>query len=180
MCKFVKTIFGGVLGGLLGTFFAYIIFATSDNIPEKYGNLADWLSGIGSIGAILAVWWQSRQEKKLLKLQLENEKEQAFQQKRQLFKLNINNCDNTKDKLSYLPMENLKWSSDLQKITMFDEIVKAQTDVVQISNISDKDLIAVRVIFIYSEHEVARFNIDSVKPHSQINLINYLKENLYR
>lgn len=143
-----------------------------------WGNVADWVSGIGSIGAILAVWWQSRQEKNLLKMQLENEKEQAFQQRRQLFKLNIARRG-INNKIGYLPMVVPNSSFVLQEIIKFDYLVNSQVDVVEISNISDKDLIAVHVVFMYSDAETVKFNIDSIESHSKINLINYLENNFY-
>lgn len=40
-----------------------------------WGNVADWVSGIGSIGAILAVYWQSKQDTKRLEKQIKRDDE---------------------------------------------------------------------------------------------------------
>lgn len=145
-----------------------------------WGNVADWVSGIGSIGAILAVWWQSRQEKNLLKMQLENEKEQAFQEKRQLFKLNVAKLRTGGIRSNdYLPIEEKSFDFGRYKINKIDYLADAQIDVVEISNISDRDIIALHVVFIYENDEIIKFNIDSVKSNSKINLINFLKNNFY-
>lgn len=145
----------------------------------EWGNVADWVSGIGSIGAILAVWWQSRQEKNLLKLQLQNEKEQLFQQRRQLFKINTVKLGFSK-KNFYLPIDNTIGISDLKKIVKIPVLLKSQVDMLEISNISDKELVAVHVVFLYSNNNSIQFNIDNIKSHSKINLINLLEDNLYK
>lgn len=51
----------GVAGGLLGLLFLAII----SNDPEKFGNVADWLSGVGSVIAIFFVYAQIKQQSRI-------------------------------------------------------------------------------------------------------------------
>lgn len=51
----------GVAGGLSGLLFLAII----SNDPEKFGNVADWLSGMGSVIAIFFVYAQIKQQSRI-------------------------------------------------------------------------------------------------------------------
>lgn len=59
MWKWSKPVMVGIVGGLIGTFLAFIILSVSDNIPEKFGNLADWFGATGTISAVVLALWQS-------------------------------------------------------------------------------------------------------------------------
>lgn len=59
MMNKVKYISLGLIGALIGNsiLFAFVSFSS-----DKYGTLADWLSGLGTIAAFLAVFWQVKKE----------------------------------------------------------------------------------------------------------------------
>lgn len=60
--KWIKLAVFALMGGFIGGCVTFIVFKQLPYIPEKYGSLADWVSGIGSIGSILFVWKQMKQD----------------------------------------------------------------------------------------------------------------------
>lgn len=71
---------------LLGVVFLLIILLSFWK-ADVFGNVADWISGIGSLIAIVFVYIQIRESRDQLQKQLKTERERNFQQARPLFKL---------------------------------------------------------------------------------------------
>lgn len=65
-----KMAFSAAIGFLVPAFLFTIFFTLE---KDNYGSLADWVSGLGSIGAIFAVMWQVNKQKKVERA-LETEK----------------------------------------------------------------------------------------------------------
>lgn len=57
-----KTVAVGIAGGLLGGALCLIVLALAYNNSEVFGNVADWVSGIGSVVAIYLVYRQIKQQ----------------------------------------------------------------------------------------------------------------------
>lgn len=62
MKDWLKPLVGGTIGGLLGGILCLIILAIAYNNSEVFGNVADWLSGVGSVTAIYFVYRQIKQQ----------------------------------------------------------------------------------------------------------------------
>lgn len=61
MNKNLKYIWLGLVGALLGNAIIFTIYAL---FSAKYGTLADWMSGVGTVAAILFVYWQIAEQRK--------------------------------------------------------------------------------------------------------------------
>ena len=72
---------------ILAAFFVLIFLLKQFCNFDHSGSIADWASGIGSIGAIIFVIIQIIESQKQLNKQLKNEKENAFRIERPLFKI---------------------------------------------------------------------------------------------
>lgn len=48
----------------IGLFLGIVLFDVLPYNPEKYGTLADWISGIGTVAAIYFVYWQIQEQKR--------------------------------------------------------------------------------------------------------------------
>lgn len=55
----IKYIGFGLIGALIGNSMVFVFVSFFSN---KYGTLADWISGLGTIAAFLAVFWQVKKE----------------------------------------------------------------------------------------------------------------------
>lgn len=67
MKDWFKLLIGGTIGGLLGGALCLFVLALAYDNSEFFGNVADWVSGIGSITAILFVYAQIIQQDKQYK-----------------------------------------------------------------------------------------------------------------
>lgn len=59
MVGWIKSIIGGILGGLIGTSLILVMFLVSNENQSKYGSLADWLGVFGTTSAVAIALWQS-------------------------------------------------------------------------------------------------------------------------
>lgn len=59
MVGWIKSIIGGILGGLIGTSLILVMFLVSNENQSKYGSLADWLGVFGTTSAVGIALWQS-------------------------------------------------------------------------------------------------------------------------
>lgn len=62
MKDWIKPLTSGIIGGLLGGMLCLIILAIAYNNSEVFGNVADWVSGVGSVTAIYFVYRQIKQQ----------------------------------------------------------------------------------------------------------------------
>lgn len=156
-------IVGGLFGGLMGGALGLLVLAIALKNYNAFGNVADWLSGIGTFGAILMVLFQIRKDK-----------ESTFSQSRPFFKINYE-VEKISQKTNKVYYDNLKDNNSQIKKTSFDY------QLIEIKNISPKRMLAVQVtIFakkINYNHETKiqekklEFKIDSITPDESVNLI---------
>lgn len=62
MREWIKPLIGGIIGGLLGGMLCLAILAITYRNSEVFGNVADWVSGLGSVTAIYFVYRQIKQQ----------------------------------------------------------------------------------------------------------------------
>lgn len=64
MKEWIKSVGAGLVSGLLGGVLCLICLAITYNNSDVFGNVADWVSGIGSFIAIIFIYIQIRQSDK--------------------------------------------------------------------------------------------------------------------
>lgn len=174
-------------------YFSFILFPKWFS-TWNWGNVADWVSGVGSLGAIIFVYIQIRESQRQseqqidasrsqLDEQLNAERERGFQQERPLFKiLKIDNVSmedilqNSKTDDYYVPTgtnngEYIAHSKD----GVFD---KKNYHYFFLKNISDKRMLGVRVLFLYKNNISQKdylhyFYIDTINGDKKVNLFDY-------
>lgn len=157
-----------------------------------WGSVADWVSGIGSILAIIFVILQIKQSKEQLNEQLRKEKENAFRIERPLFKIELSNWAD----LNSLNKNFLKISkeeqNDIKKYVFKDDYIDSikekfqhrvmtpgiNKNAVYIKNISDKSILALECHIKVDEYidgkdkkESYCFRIDKVSPDEKVILL---------
>lgn len=163
MKDWIKSMGAGLVGGLFGGVLCLIILDIAYNNSEVFGNVADWVSGIGSLGAILMVLFQ-----------IKKNKESGFSQSRPMFKINyeIETVNYKKNKVYFdKPSDN--------NGQMYRTDFKYQC--LELKNISRKSMLAVQVSLYVTKinydgktPKVKRkidFKVDSVKPDENVNFI---------
>lgn len=129
-----------------------------------WGNVADWLSGVGSLLAILMVLFQIRKDK-----------ESEFNQSRPFFKINFKR-EKINEKLVTAYFDNIRDNNNLFKNTGFEY------EMLEIKNYSTKNMSAVQVIVEankiqseelgdHQEHKTFRFKIDSIRAGESVQLL---------
>lgn len=120
--QFLRGIFYGLLGGVIGLF---ILFLISKN-TTLYGNVADWASGLGSIGAIVLVYRQIKESQKQSAEQIEVSKNQLDKQievsKKQLDKQISTSQLQLKEQLEASTERDFRIERPLFKIVRFFDI----------------------------------------------------------
>ncbi len=68
----IKYIAFGLIGALIGNGMVFVFVSFFSN---KYGTLADWMGGLGTIAAFLAVFWQVKKEAEIQRaMNIENQR----------------------------------------------------------------------------------------------------------
>ena len=88
-----------IFGGILGTALSLTIWH-----QNNIGTLADWVSGIGSVGAILFAYWQIDEQRS----EYEEDKRQLKLSKRPRFEIYTSNILNNSDETFFLAAEQTK------------------------------------------------------------------------
>lgn len=191
----MKFIIASIVGGIIGATLSFIVSMLIYKKPEIYGNVADWVSGIGSVVAIFFVYIQINasqiqsnnqieESRKQLKKQLDSEREKGFQQARPLFKIT---------KISDVSLNDINASSN-----DYTNVVHSKTDYSHfinddfnskvdyksksfhyffLKNISENRMLAVRALFIYKDTESKTeykhyFFIDTIGNDERVNLVD--------
>ena len=173
----IAAFMGGIVGAILAITIIFFIQTSVYKSPEIFGNVADWISGIGSIVAIIFVYIQIKASQKQmdeqikaskeqLNIQMDSERENVFQQQRPLFKiLKISNIsmggmvDISHDVKSYIHSDTTVFSfaNDFKneiseeiyskKIGYYDKIFYC----FQIRNFSENRMMAVKISLYYQK-----------------------------
>ena len=160
MKEWIRLLSGGILGGLLGSGLGLLVLSLALRNYNVFGNVADWVSGIGSLGAILMVLFQ-----------IKKNKESDFSQSRPIFKINyeVEAINRKKDKVYYdRPSDN---NGQMHRGD-FDY------QCIELKNISHKLMLAVQVSLCvtkthYDEkapklNRKIDFKVDSLKPDENV------------
>lgn len=153
-----------VAGGIIGAVLSIVLQALFLNYvckkPEVYGNVADWISGIGSLGAIFMVL-----------LQIRKDKESSFSQARPFFKINYKKTDILQINHPFYYEQEKDLFGVTKKSTW-------EYQILQIKNISTMSMMAVQINAQVTDIEknlrTFNFKIDSIKPNKNVGFI--LKE----
>lgn len=152
---------------------------------DVFGNVADWISGIGSLIAIVFVYIQIRESRNQLQKQLKAERERNFQQARPLFKI---------VKISNVSLDNIREASKeyrnfVYKNTTYSGVTNAilhnsensdskEYDYYFLKNISENRMMGVKVDFYFQESNSNDngvkhfFYIDTIDGDDAINLVD--------
>lgn len=195
----MKFIIASIIGGIIGAILSFIGSMLIYKKPEIYGNVADWVSGIGSIGAIIFVYFQINasqiqsknqieESRKQLKKQLDAEREKGFQQARPLFKItkipdvSLNDIDVLSNdytnvvhsKTDYSHFINNDFNSELDSKVGYKN---KSFHYFFLKNISENRMLAVRALFIYKDtksktEDKHYFFIDTIGNDERVNLVD--------
>ena len=157
MKKFViknKNFFFGMLVG--GILILIIILSFVDS--NIFGNVADWVSGIGAIGAILAVYWQVQKQSRDSEESYNQEQEFKYSISRPLLKMSI---------------ENLTIDVPYTIYNEFDEGVEVGKEywLVRIENLSFKPLMAIEINYEGFDQSSSTFFIPNIDGSSDTYLM---------
>ena len=158
MKKWIKSVGAGLIGGLFGGVLCLIILDIVYNNSEVFGNVADWVSGIGAIGAILAVYWQVQKQSRDSKESYNQEQEFKYSISRPLLKMSI---------------ENLTIDVPYTIYNEFDEGVEVGKEywLVRIENLSFKPLMAIEINYEGFDQSSSTFFIPNIDGSSDTYLM---------
>lgn len=193
MKEWFKQVAKGISYGLIGSSFGLLILYMALKNYNIFGNVADWVSGVGSLVAIIFVYEQIKESqkqsetqimesRKQLDEQLNAEKERGFQKERPLFKI--------------LNMSNVSMQNIVDELDKFVNFVHSDTTIANflnnqngipyteekyhyfvLKNISDKRMLGVRVLFNYEnclskEEHTHYFHIDTIRGDERLILLD--------
>lgn len=158
MKDWLKPLIAGIIGGMFGGILCLIILSIAYNNSEVFGNVADWVSGIGSIGAILAVYWQVQKQSSDNKESYNQDQELRYSISRPLLKMSIENL--TVD--TYYTIYN--------NVDVALEVGKEYW-VVKIENLSFKPLMAIEINYSGSDEVSNTFFIPNIDGSSDTYLM---------
>lgn len=147
--KMSDTIIGAIVGIIIAALLGFIICFISNGNAQVYGNVADWLSGIGSIGAILIVFWQVKKQSTENQQNYERDQEFKYKVSRPLLKmsienLTINGCETIyNDFADSLIISNEYW-------------------LIKLENLSNKPLMAVDICCVGTNNSPRKFFIPHI------------------
>lgn len=141
----------------------FVFFVAFKLLPDwvatwDWGNVADWVSGIGSIGAILAVYWQVQKQARDNKKSYDQDQEFKYGISRPLLKMSI---------------ENLTVGTKYTIYNSFDEILQVGKEywVIRIENLSFKPLMAIEIDIKGPEENCSTFFIPNIEGSSDTYLM---------
>ncbi|MDI6666423.1 hypothetical protein QMA56_01730 [Leuconostoc falkenbergense] len=181
-----KGIFYGSIGGVIGL----LILAICIKNNNFFGNVADWVSGIGSIGAIVIVYRQIKESQKQsadqieesqkqLEKQLESSIERDFRVERPLFKI-VRFTDVKKDALiNEMSSFGLTYTGKFHYNYVINNLKEHKLyEFYNLKNISQKIMCGVKIELVY-ENDIfpkSDFFIDYIKGYSSVNVFDFMQD----
>ncbi|QHM55703.1 hypothetical protein [Leuconostoc mesenteroides] len=187
MKDWLKFLTVGILGGLLGGALYLIVFVIIHRNSEVFGNVADWVSGIGSLFAIIFVYIQIRESQrqskeqietsqKQLQEQLKASKESAFQVERPLFKI-VRFTDVKKDILiDKMSFSDATYTGKFHYNYVINNLEDCKLyEFYTLKNISQKIMCGVKIELIYKDdiYPKSEFFIDYIVGYSSVNVFDF-------
>lgn len=147
--KILSNAIGVAIGVIIGSILGVCIGFISNGNAQVYGNAADWVSGIGSIGAILIVFWQVTKQSTENQRQYERDQEFKYKVSRPLLKMSIEN-------LTIYGRE-----------TIYDDfedslIISNEYWLIRLENLSNKPLMAVDICYVGTNNSHRKFFIPHI------------------
>lgn len=135
-------------GMAVGMAILLIIYGSLTN-SDVFGNVADWVSGIGSIGAILIVFWQVKKQSTENQQNYERDQEFKYKVSRPLLKMSIENLTINGCETIYNDFADLLIISD-------------EYWLIKLENLSNKPLLAVDICHVGNNNSPRKFFIPNI------------------